>query len=176
MQKDLWNEDGVDDIIRYIAQQHEDNQSEIETLNLENITLRKELQLLKSIVVNLDRKVTQQASEIVDLRGRSMRDNILIHNLAEEDNEDLNAKVRQLISDHLKLDVSFIRIHRNGPRMPGNKPRTITGKLCEFKDKDQIFTSQRALREMDKKENKEKSTLPFYITPQTPVQINESRR
>ncbi|XP_062620995.1 uncharacterized protein LOC134282612 [Saccostrea cucullata] len=175
-QKDLWNEDGLDDRIRYIAQQHEDNQSEIETLKQENITLRKELQLLKSIVVNLDRKVTQQESEIVDLRGRSMRDNILIHNLAEEENEDLNAKVHQIISDHLKLDIGFVRIHRNGPRMPGNKPRTITGKLRDSNDKDRILAAQRALREKEKKENKEKSALPCYITPQTPVQINESRR
>jgi hypothetical protein len=68
--------------------------SEIESLKIENVSLRKELQLLKSIVVNLDRKVTQQEKEIVDLRGRSMRDNILIHNLAEEESENLDTKVR----------------------------------------------------------------------------------
>ncbi|XP_061170378.1 uncharacterized protein LOC133179702 [Saccostrea echinata] len=176
MQKDLWNEDGLDDRITYIAQQHEDNQSEIETLKMENVTLRKELQLLKSIVVNLDRRVTKQEKEIVDLRERSMKDNILIHNLPEEDNENLNTKVHQLISEHLKLDVNFIKIHRNGPRLLGIKPRTITGKLQDLNDKDRILTAQRAVREKDKKEKREKITIPFYITPQTPVQINESRR
>ncbi|XP_061188800.1 uncharacterized protein LOC133196973 [Saccostrea echinata] len=173
MQKDLWNGDGLDDRITYIAQQHEDNQSEIETLKMENVTLRKELQLLKSIVVNLDRRVTQQEKEIVDLRERSMKDNILIHSLPEEDIENLNTKVHQLISEHLKLDVNFIKIHRNGPRLLGIKPRTITGKLQDLNDKDRILTAQRAVREKDKKEKREKSTIPFYITPQTPVQINE---
>ena len=34
------------------------------------------MQVMKSIIINLDRRVTQQEHEIVDLRGRSMRDNI----------------------------------------------------------------------------------------------------
>ena len=176
IQKDLWNEDGLDDRIRYIGQQHEDNLSEIESLKIENVSLRKELQLLKSIVVNLDRKVTQQEKEIVDLRGRSMRDNILIHNLAEEENENLDTKVRKLISDHLQLEVSFVRIHRNGPRRPNGKPRTITGKLQQPSDKDRILTAQRTLRDRERKEKRANSTLPFYVTPQTPVQTNENMR
>jgi hypothetical protein len=62
-------------------------------LKIENVSLCKEPQLLKLIVVNLDRKVTQQEKEIVDLGGRSMRDNILIHSLTEEENESLDTKI-----------------------------------------------------------------------------------
>ena len=47
--------------------------------------------MLKSVVINLNRRVFQQESEIIDLKCKSMRDNILIHNLEEEEeNEDLS--------------------------------------------------------------------------------------
>ena len=70
--KDLWDEDGLDERIKYIGQQYENNSSEVESLRLENSYLRKELQVLKSVVINLDRRVSQQESEIIDLKGRSM--------------------------------------------------------------------------------------------------------
>ncbi|XP_062593380.1 uncharacterized protein LOC134254856 [Saccostrea cucullata] len=144
MNRDLWDEDGLDERIKYIGQQHEDNVGEIETLKLENNYLRKELQVLKSIIVNLDRRVSQQENEIVDPRGRSMRDNILVHNLAEDDQENLNTRVSELIKEHLNLEVGFIRIHRNGQKFPGNpKPRTITGKLQNYNDKELIFQAIR---------------------------------
>ena len=74
----------MDERIKYIGQQYENNSSEVESLRQENSYLRKELQVLKSVVINLDRRVSQQESEIIDLKGRSFRDNILIHGLEEE--------------------------------------------------------------------------------------------
>jgi hypothetical protein len=40
-----------------------------------------------------------------------MRDNILVHDLPEEENKDLPSKVTMLIKEHLQLDVDFIRIY-----------------------------------------------------------------
>ena len=65
---------------------------------------------MKYIIIKVDKRVTQQENEIVDLRGRSMRDNILIHNLKEEENENLDNKVSWLIKVLMNLDVEFIRI------------------------------------------------------------------
>ena len=65
--KDLCDEDGLDERIKYIGQQYENNSSEVESLRQENSYLRKELQVLKSVVINLDRRVSQQESEIIDL-------------------------------------------------------------------------------------------------------------
>ena len=171
LQQDLWDEDGLDERIKYIGQQNEDSREDIDALKSENSFLRKEMQVMKSIIINLDRRVTQQENEIVDLRGRSMRDNILIHNLKEEENENLDTKVIGLIKAHMNLDVEFIRIHRNGPKHPGNpKPRIITGKLKNYNDKEHILQVMRQLRE-DKN-----SSLPFTITPQTPQQIHENKK
>ena len=57
--KDLWDEDGLDERIKYIGQQYDNNSSEVESLRQENY-LRKELQVLKSVVINLDRRVSQK--------------------------------------------------------------------------------------------------------------------
>ena len=102
-----------------------------------------------------------------------MRDNILIHNLDEEENEDLSKRVPMLIKEHLQLaDVGFIRIHRNGPRFQGStRPRTITGKLKNSSDKDRILNAIR-----QKRETSRQSDIPFYITPQRPLQVNEIKK
>ena len=73
---------------------------------------------MKYIIIKVNKRVTQQENEIVDLRGRSMRDNILIHNLKEEENENLYNKVSWLIKFLMNLDVEFIRI--TGTEFTGN--------------------------------------------------------
>ncbi|XP_061167263.1 uncharacterized protein LOC133176116 [Saccostrea echinata] len=99
-----------------------------------------------------------------------MRDNILVHNLAEEEQEDLSTKVSELIKEHLNLDVSFIRIHRNGQRSTGNsRPRSHII-IHNYSDKDLILQAMRQKREDGTTDN-----MPFYITPQTHLQINENK-
>ena len=87
------DEDWLNERIKYTGQQYENNSFQVESLRQEYSYLRKELQVLKSVVINLYRRVSQQESEIIDLKGRSMRDNILIHNLEEEENEDMSKRV-----------------------------------------------------------------------------------
>ena len=87
--KDLWDEHGLDERIKYIGPQYE--KKLFRSRKSKENYLRKKLQVLKSVVINLDRRVFQQENEIIDLKCKSMRDNILIHNLEEEEeNEDLS--------------------------------------------------------------------------------------
>jgi hypothetical protein len=72
IKKDLWDEDGMDERIKYVGQQSEENTSELETLRKENMYLCRELQVLKSVVINMDRRLTHQDNEVVDLKGRSI--------------------------------------------------------------------------------------------------------
>ncbi|KAJ8322174.1 hypothetical protein KUTeg_000645 [Tegillarca granosa] len=53
LKADIWDNDGVEEKIRYIGQQQEDNLSEIEILKSENKNLQREVDLLKSIVIRL---------------------------------------------------------------------------------------------------------------------------
>ncbi|KAJ8322173.1 hypothetical protein KUTeg_000644 [Tegillarca granosa] len=97
-----------------------------------------------------------------------MRENILIHNLVEDENEDLHVRINNLFKEHFDLDVRFVRIHRNGLKTNG-KPRSITGKLCDFCQKRPILKAQR-------QKVKNKVSLPFRVTPQSPPQLNENRK
>lgn len=128
IQDDLYEQDGFHDRITCLAQNYDENTSELETLRAENSHLQEEVQLLKSIVINLDRKVTQNQNDIIDLKSISMKHNILVHNLAEEDGENLFIKIPALIIEHLGVDTKFSNIHRNGWGKQ-DKPRSITGRL-----------------------------------------------
>ena len=86
-----------------------------------------------------------------------MRDNILIHNLEEEENEDLSQRVPMLIKEHLQLDdIGFIRIHRNGTRS-----RVIQDLgLLQLKNssvKDRVLNAIR-----QKRETSRQSDMPFF--------------
>ncbi|KAJ8301220.1 hypothetical protein KUTeg_020207 [Tegillarca granosa] len=152
MKADIWeNPDGIESRLNYIGQQSGENFADTEFLKRENKKLRKDIDLLKAMVIKLDRRSIEQEREIVELKSRSMRDNILIHNLAEEDGENLKERVKRL-----GLEVDFVRIHRNAPhKNPNGKPRSITGKLVDLQQKEVILTTQR-------QKLNTKVQLPFY--------------
>ena len=79
----------------------------------------------------------------------------------------------KLIKEHVQLDdVGFIRIPRNAPRFKGGtRPSTFTGKLKNSSDKDRVLNAIR-----QQKETSRQSNMPFYITPQTPLQVNETKK
>ncbi|XP_061180610.1 uncharacterized protein LOC133189225 [Saccostrea echinata] len=116
IKKDLWEEDGFDYRIKLIAEQQVDGEDELQQLRQENRSLREDVNMLKSIVINLERTVIKNQNEIIDLKSRSMKQNILIHNLPEEDGENLFVKIPELIKTHFKVDTSFANIHRNKNR------------------------------------------------------------
>ncbi|XP_062593827.1 uncharacterized protein LOC134255319 [Saccostrea cucullata] len=168
---DLWEKDGLDDKIQCVAGTQEETLSDMELLKTENEKLKKDMEMLKSVVIELDRKVYQQEAEITDLKGRSMKFNILIHNLEEDCEEVLRTKIPNLIKEHLGVEgVEFSNIHRNaGEVKPNGKPRTITGRLMRIEYKDEILKQQKAKKEGG-------AELPFYITPQSPPQMNETSK
>lgn len=75
-------------------------------------------------------------SEITDLRSRSMRENILIHNLAYTPGENLDQHVPRILKEYSGVDVKFVRIHRNSVRgVVNSRPVSITGKLVDGRKK-----------------------------------------
>lgn len=173
IQDDLYEQDGFHDRLSCLAQTYVENADDLESLRKENAQLREEVQLLKSIVISLDRKVSQNQNDIVDLKSRSMKYNLMIHNLAEEDGENLFVKIPKLIKEHFGINTEFSIIHRNGwnkqDKTRQDKPRSITGKLINFSDKEKILSAQRERKDRTPK-------LPFFITPQQPIQITENRK
>lgn len=103
------------DKLKTASDQAECNYNEITTLRSENAQLRRELDLLRSVVFRMDRTLSHIDDDITDLRSRSMKDNILIHNYPYTQQEDLATAIPNVIKQSLGVDVEFVRIHRNGP-------------------------------------------------------------
>lgn len=157
------------DKLKTISDQAECNYTEITTLRSENAQLKRELDLLRSVVIRMDRKLSHIDDDITDLRSRSMKDNILIHNYPYTQQEDLATSIPNVIKQSLGVDVEFVRIHRNGVRPQFNdKPVTITAKLKDRNKKDEILNAQR-LKKIAKQR------LPFFITPQQPAPLTSAR-
>ena len=143
---DLWDDrSGVHNKIKSVSDQIQCNYEEISSLRAENAQLRREFDLLRSVVIRMDRRMSVLDADITDLRNRSIRENILIHNFPFTPNEDLATAIPMTVKQTLGFDVKFSIIHRNGIRaMSNGKPVSITARLTDRTKKDEILNAQRA--------------------------------
>ena len=169
LKADIYNEDGINARLDHTALQSEHNDTKIAELEHENQSLREELQLVKSVVIRMNSTMDDMNEQIIDLKRRSMRDNILIHNLEYSRHEDLTTEVPQKIKEHLDVDVEIVRVHRNGPQGSKKKPVSITAKLKDRDKKDELLKAQREKRDKQEK-------VPFNITAQEPMSLVENRK
>lgn len=162
---------GISKTVNYIGEQAESNYDEIHFVRAENAQLRSELDLMRAMLIKFDRKMANMQSDVTDLRARSMRDNILIHNFPYRQGENLMQIIPKTIKDTLGVDVQFVRIHRNSVKgVVHSKPVSITGKLVDREKKDELLQAQ-------KSKKLAKVTLPFFITVQEPtVMVEEKKR
>lgn len=161
---------GVVKSLKYVSEQSECNYDEIHSIRSENAQLRGEVDLLRAMIIKMDRKMGHLEHEVTDLRSRSMRDNILIHNFAYTPGENLSESIPQLIHEVLGVHVSFVRIHRNSVKgMMNSRPVSITAKLVDRSKKDEILQAQKAKK-------LQRVKLPFFITSQDPPVVLEERK
>ncbi|XP_062616373.1 uncharacterized protein LOC134278072 [Saccostrea cucullata] len=164
------HETGLTTSLKYVAEQSESNSDELYFVRSENAHLRRELDLMRAMMIHMDRRMQNMESEITDLRSRSMRDNIMIHNLAYASDEKLDQQVPNMLKEYLGVEVKFVRIDRNSVRGTINsRPVSITGKLVDGRKKDELLRAQK----QKKAENVE---LPFYITAEEPASTLEERK
>lgn len=109
--------------------------------------------------------------EIIDVKARSMRDNLIFSNIPERVDETPNVTeniLREFLEKELKMDtadvsnIKFDRVHRMTGR---NKPRAIVAKFNNFKQRQDVKFRSRELKGTN-----------FYINEQFPPEINEQRR
>ena len=114
-----------------------------------NRDLRDQLQLLQSVVIKKDCQIDPLKKELVDQKGRSMRNNLLLHGVAETRGEDCPVIFRDYIGKGTDLTPnqvgSFVieRAHRIGPTRDSKNPRPIVAKLLSFRDKQTILDAWR---------------------------------
>ena len=134
-------------------------------------SLEKRLKITEGLLVQMQTKIKRQNETILDLQTRSMRDNLVIRGVTEDQNESwekTREKVVHFMRDELHIadaNPNMIdRAHRTGNRLP-NKPRNIVAKFSSSDAKGRIFQN---IRNLAGKKN-------FGIQEQLPPEIQERR-
>jgi hypothetical protein len=135
-------------------------------------SLNKRLQLSDGLVAQLKSKLSQQQEEIIDLKTRSMRDNVLIKGINEDANEtwaQTKEKVKDFVENTLNVanpdSVVIDRAHRMGQK--GQGPRPIVVKLLTQQSRDIMFSHA--------KQNIPK-TSKKKVVEQLPIEVTERRK
>lgn len=83
----------------------------ISTLRQENHQIRDQFNL------GMERQSEDLQKSIVDLKSRSMRDNIVFSDIPERNDEDYKEVIQNFLKTKFKLDdISFERVHRMGKK------------------------------------------------------------
>ena len=131
----------------------------------ENRDLLERNTYLESVVVKQQKEIDELKKSQTDAKYRSMRNNIIVHNVIEKANENTEDVVRSFLSSKNILEkkdaksIRFDRVHRMGPS--GQKhPRPIVARLTFFKDKERILQSWREQGKHDFKQPRVTQQLP----------------
>lgn len=152
----------------------------------ENKELKDEQKLMKALLIKKDKEISDLKAAQVDQQARSMRNNILIHNVPESKGENCENKLKQLLKKETSLphktvdDMKVERAHRVGqPHIgEGGRPRLIVAKLSFYKDRDTILEAWRQHKAATTMQSaKGTKQLGIHnITTQLPQQTLEQRR
>lgn len=141
--------------------------------------LKQEVHMLKSVVIHQNEQLKALQSQVLDLTTRSMKNNVLFHNIPEVTrqgnkegtygSENTEEVINNFMKNEMAIEgVEFENIHRVGPRRPGAKvPRLICAKMHTYKDVVKILQKGR---------NLETGTGKPKVTPQYPAEQLEKRR
>ena len=150
-------------------QAHEDS---IMALSEENRELRNRLAIAEGALTRCEITMRKLEEKVVDLTSRSMRDNLIIKNVSEEQNEkdtDIEQKLRTTLRSELNIpeqemkSISIQRAHRVG-KQSRDRPRNIVAKL-NSKGKSVVMRHLRNLNKQSK----------VKITEQYPPEIHANR-
>ncbi|XP_048759528.2 uncharacterized protein LOC125669122 [Ostrea edulis] len=82
-------------------------------------------------------------NSVIDLKARSMRDNLVFSGIPEDKSEDTEEVLQEFLQRKCKLDyeIQFERVHRMGRWNEFNEhPRKIVAKFTYYKDREFIRT------------------------------------
>ena len=98
----------------------------------------------------LQRQMEVLAKDVDALEMRGRRKILLVHGVAEVDNEDASLVVADVVRDRLKLDsfstAAIRRCHRMGSQSGAGKPRPILVKLQDMDVRDKIWYAKTKLK------------------------------
>ena len=154
--------DTLDDIKKRIVNVEQDVKelkSSIEFAHAEVKDLKEEVERSKKSDIEnrmridcLEDENRRLHDSIVDLKARSMRDNLLFHNVEEEARENTTDKIFQLLEEKLEIPdarnkIKIDRSHRVGrKRDTQRKPRAIVVKFNFYQDRELVRRNAKKLK------------------------------
>ncbi len=181
LEKDIHHpKDGLVEMLAMTSAETEDNTANVSDISSRVSNLEKQMLLMSELLTKKDKEIYTLKSEITDMRGRSMRDNIVITGIEEKEGENIRAVVNDLLT-RIEVDrtkgnsghINFDRIHRFGTRL-SNGTRPIVAKLHDHQDKGTILDNANKLKKDPEAEDD--GTPPVFINAQYPEEIAEKRR
>ena len=93
---------------------------------------------------------------VIDLKARSMRDNLLFYNVQEDEKENTSDKIYKILEENLQIPdarekIKIDRSHRVGRKRDSNrKPRAIVVRFNYFQDREHIRIAEQFPEEIEK--------------------------
>ena len=168
---------GVEKSVEFVSQKYDDVSEENKSDRKAVKNLSKAVSELQSGTDELKKSLTEALKlntelkeEVLDLKSRSMRDNLVFTNIPEFTNENTEDVLANFLRDKMNIKkISFERVHRirlkNPLNMKGKKMRPIVAKFTFFKERERVRKSGRLLAGTD-----------VGMHEQYPEEIEERRR
>jgi uncharacterized protein YgiM (DUF1202 family) len=178
LDQDISGTNGLKHELHSVAVDTGENSSSLAIQSNQFSDLKSEVDLLKSLVIKQSQQIAHLHAENDDLRNRSMRNNVLFHNLYELNGSNGPENAEQTVIRFLQntkmpnvKDLVFERVHRLGQYKAGAKaPRLIVARFLSSKDTEQVLFHAKSLP------RGEDDKLCPRITPQYSTQLREKRR
>lgn len=115
------------------------NKKEDTVQNVEAIHKKTKISVVKTIVFQLERKMTENDKEIFDLKSRSMLGNPLIHKFKESPNQNLKLNVPSVIKNVYGVDRKPVHTQCVCLFRHGLVQSAIVWKLKHYEKKEEIL-------------------------------------
>lgn len=149
---------GVEKSVEFICAQYDtvcnerkDEKMKLQNLDREFTAVKSDTKELKEMLLDMQKLNSELKEEVLDLKSRSMRDNLIFTNIPERPNVDTEDVLSQFLDNKLSIsNVAFERVHRIRSKNPdirnSNKPPPIVAKFTFFKDREKVRKSGRLLK------------------------------
>lgn len=174
--KEVQGRDGIQERLELVQEQANDTVYSVTEINNSQKIMSREISRLKDYVIKLEFRVNVQEKQILELKSRSMENNVIISGLDEKPNENLASAVRDAFMQELDLGVEevdsfhILNLFRLGEKDPTHKrkyPRPICIQFGYKTHKDKVMSRVRVLKE-------KKSHIRLAV--QQPEEIREKRK
>ncbi|XP_062568339.1 uncharacterized protein LOC134230520 [Saccostrea cucullata] len=158
--------DSVKDTAEAAKKQADSNKNEIKRVGCEQIAAQRQTERDLQLI---NKENAEIRDSIVDLKTRSMRDNLMFSGIPEQKGEDTEGVLQLFLRKKFKLDyeISFERVHRLGKFTEfSDRPRNIVAKFTYFKDREYIRT----------KAPHRLHGCNIWVNEQFPAEIEERRK